>query len=315
MEKRLQSFRLPRDLTLGGSKPKKKFVPNLSVARNKDNANGLSFIKIEDKKKLVPTKKPTKNSQKFAGKSERFLQSNGIFSEGIGSDVKKARNERTYNNSPRNEPINGMTIPKLKKDKWQVNHKNETRVYEDLMDCESSSIDNEILAFAPTVWNENDFKGLSSTLSSTKTEFTLEPKIDLDRLKILANDLPKEFQNGNHFSDSNPSIALWNFPDSLAEKGLSENPNIDTLFDSKLANMPEGQIGKLRVHKSGKIDIIIGGTKYEIAPTPLESLPERVISIETNKKDVGKALVLGEIQHRYVLNPEWAGLVRGFKNM
>lgn len=37
-EKRLQSLKLPRDLTLGGTKPKKVFVPNLNVARNKDKA-------------------------------------------------------------------------------------------------------------------------------------------------------------------------------------------------------------------------------------------------------------------------------------
>lgn len=36
MEKRLQSIRLPRDLTLGGTKQKKIFAPNLNVTRNKE---------------------------------------------------------------------------------------------------------------------------------------------------------------------------------------------------------------------------------------------------------------------------------------
>lgn len=32
---RLQSFRIPRDLSLGGTKPKKLYTPNLNVARLK----------------------------------------------------------------------------------------------------------------------------------------------------------------------------------------------------------------------------------------------------------------------------------------
>lgn len=33
---RLQSFRLPRDLSLGGTKPKKVYAPNLNVVRQKN---------------------------------------------------------------------------------------------------------------------------------------------------------------------------------------------------------------------------------------------------------------------------------------
>lgn len=38
---RLNSFRLPRDLTLGGpitKQPKKNFVPNVNIVRNKEKA-------------------------------------------------------------------------------------------------------------------------------------------------------------------------------------------------------------------------------------------------------------------------------------
>lgn len=38
---RLNSLRLPRDLTLGGAiakQPKKQFVPNLNITRNKEKA-------------------------------------------------------------------------------------------------------------------------------------------------------------------------------------------------------------------------------------------------------------------------------------
>lgn len=35
---RLSSLRLPRDLSLGGTKPKKVYTPNLNVIRNKDKS-------------------------------------------------------------------------------------------------------------------------------------------------------------------------------------------------------------------------------------------------------------------------------------
>lgn len=36
MDRRLQSIKHPRDLTLGGSKPKKVFLPNINATRNKE---------------------------------------------------------------------------------------------------------------------------------------------------------------------------------------------------------------------------------------------------------------------------------------
>lgn len=51
-------------------------------------------------------------------RTERFVQSSGIFSDGMGSDAqKRIRFERTY--SPRDEVKNTIAVPKIKKD-WQV---------------------------------------------------------------------------------------------------------------------------------------------------------------------------------------------------
>lgn len=52
-------------------------------------------------------------------RTERFVQSSGIFSDGMGNDaLKKIRFERAY--SPRDEVKNTISVPKIKKDDWQV---------------------------------------------------------------------------------------------------------------------------------------------------------------------------------------------------
>lgn len=53
-------------------------------------------------------------------------------------------------------------------------------------------------------------------------------------------------------------------PDSFPGKGLSDDPNVKKLFDYQLNDMLEGQIGKICVRRSGKMEIYIGKIKYEL---------------------------------------------------
>lgn len=76
------------------------------------------IIKSEDKKK-INNKKDGRPNKRTNMHTERFVQSSGIFSDGMGSDaLKKIRFERTY--SPRDEVKNTIAVPKIKKDDWQV---------------------------------------------------------------------------------------------------------------------------------------------------------------------------------------------------
>lgn len=63
-------------------------------------------------------------------------------------------------------------------------------------------------------------------------------------------------------------------PDSFSGKGLSDDPNVQTFFDYKLSEMLEGQIGKMRIRKSGKIEVYLGCVSYQIEPAELEAFSE-----------------------------------------
>ncbi|XP_076261524.1 RNA polymerase III subunit C53 isoform X2 [Rhynchophorus ferrugineus] len=285
MEKRLQSIRLPRDLTLGGTKQKKIFTPNLNVTRNKEKKE--LFLKNEEKKKQV-NKRNSRNNKTFE-KTERYVQSSGIFSDGIGNDaIRKARYERV--SAPRDDTSMIMPVPKVKKDEWQVDNKNEHKVYDEIMGCDDPSDDDEKLPFAPLPWSEADLK-------ETKV------KIDTDAI-------PAEFQDDDRFSDYNPALMLWSMPDSFAGKGLSDDPNIKTLFDYKLKEMLEGEIGKIQIRKSGKVEVLIGCVKYSLEPSNLQTFHEKVVEIDVEETNTEKSAVLGDIQSRFILNPDWQFLLK-----
>ncbi|XP_076261523.1 RNA polymerase III subunit C53 isoform X1 [Rhynchophorus ferrugineus] len=307
MEKRLQSIRLPRDLTLGGTKQKKIFTPNLNVTRNKEKKE--LFLKNEEKKKQV-NKRNSRNNKTFE-KTERYVQSSGIFSDGIGNDaIRKARYERV--SAPRDDTSMIMPVPKVKKDEWQVDNKNEHKVYDEIMGCDDPSDDDEKLPFAPLPWSEADLKETKVPIKvkpEIKVEYD-ESNLDLTRLKIDTDAIPAEFQDDDRFSDYNPALMLWSMPDSFAGKGLSDDPNIKTLFDYKLKEMLEGEIGKIQIRKSGKVEVLIGCVKYSLEPSNLQTFHEKVVEIDVEETNTEKSAVLGDIQSRFILNPDWQFLLK-----
>ncbi|XP_030746254.1 DNA-directed RNA polymerase III subunit RPC4-like [Sitophilus oryzae] len=312
MEKRLQSIKFPRDLTLGGTtKQKKIYTPNLNVSRNKTQKD--QFLLNGEKKKKIQ-RQPRNN--KTVAKSERFVQSTGIFSDGVGNNIlRKTRpGERT---SYTTKEDTAMPVPKVRKNDWQiVDNKNELKIYDNLMGEDENTGDHEEkLPFSPLPWGESHIKQ-SSVPSSLKLDVKIEPdecaRLKLNRLKIESNgSIPREFKSANNFTDSNPALMLWSMPDSFAGKGLSDDPNVKTLFDYKLKNMLEGEIGKIRIRKSGKIEVLIGCVKYNLEDSKLKTFSEKIVAIDmSDPKSTPKSAVLGSVQSRFMLNPDWQFILK-----
>ncbi|KAJ8672898.1 hypothetical protein QAD02_004159 [Eretmocerus hayati] len=94
---RLTSFRIPRDLTLGGNikleRPKKLYTPNLNAQRLKDREDQNAVTKNEVSNKINRThreKHRERNRDKNKGHSKaanNLVQSTGIFSEGLSNET------------------------------------------------------------------------------------------------------------------------------------------------------------------------------------------------------------------------------------
>ncbi|XP_063991979.1 DNA-directed RNA polymerase III subunit RPC4 [Diachasmimorpha longicaudata] len=95
---RLTSFRLPRDLTLGGAiknekSSKKIYVPNINVQRNKKKDDG-SVAKNEITQKSGGRGRGRGSSDRGRGRGKaaiNLIQSTGVFSEGMSGSGRSAR--------------------------------------------------------------------------------------------------------------------------------------------------------------------------------------------------------------------------------
>lgn len=268
---RLQSIRLPRDLNLGGTKtqPKKVYKPNLNVIRNK---NKLEKSKNVEKAKSKSLRERSQNLK------DRFVQSTGVFSEGTGSNIdtaKKTDRKLNWKNAKPSEKLQSSYLAKhsIKTTLTQLNEAVTNNIKNDKSDSDSE----ENVPFAPSTWNRH--------------QESLEVKSET---KTWSNHLPPEYTYTPD-NKANPIITLWQMPDSFSCKG-------EKIGDFHLQDMPEGQIGKITVHKSGKFEVSIANSKL-LLDSMLDSFSEEVVCFNNNRKN---SLVLGELTSRFVLSPDWS---------
>lgn len=121
-------------------------------------------------------------------------------------------------------------------------------------------------------------------------------------------------------------------PDTFAAKGF--HAETEELVDFTMKHMHEGQIGKIIIRESGKIDVYIGNTLYvldaEKTPNFLEvKLPDNEVYIlllfvinfqeimimPDQSESYTDPLMgrVGSITDRFVLSPNWTNLFLNFK--
>lgn len=95
-----------------------------------------------------------------------------------------------------------------------------------------------------------------------------------------------------------------------------------TVFTAETAHtqrFPSGYVGKLNIHKSGKVTIDWGGTDMEVRYGTDVNFLQDVIRVDTPKKEstendevpvakTGKAYALGQAKRKMVLVPDWSKL-------
>lgn len=125
---RLQSLRLPRDLSLGGTKCKKKqlYKPNVNVVRNK--------FKLASEKKSEKVK--PKKEKEF--NKHRFVQSAGVFSQGINS-VKIQ--EKLLKSTEKETSMPPEPSPCIRKEKRVPCERREATIVQEIKNIEDSDND------------------------------------------------------------------------------------------------------------------------------------------------------------------------------
>ncbi|XP_045594761.1 DNA-directed RNA polymerase III subunit RPC4 [Procambarus clarkii] len=99
---------------------------------------------------------------------------------------------------------------------------------------------------------------------------------------------------------------------------VSKNIDLDEDGDQKsnhqyctLKTLPEGQIGTLKVYKSGKVELWLGEHKLTVNKGTQVGFLQDVVNVEVDEENkTGSMTVLGHIGHRLVCTPDLESLVR-----
>ncbi|XP_075766775.1 DNA-directed RNA polymerase III subunit RPC4 [Pelodiscus sinensis] len=76
-----------------------------------------------------------------------------------------------------------------------------------------------------------------------------------------------------------------------------------------LADLPEGQVGKLLIRKSGRVQLALGRVTLDVTMgTPCSFLQE-LVSVGIGDSRTGEMIVLGHVKHKLVCSPDFESLL------
>ncbi|XP_075300882.1 LOW QUALITY PROTEIN: DNA-directed RNA polymerase III subunit RPC4 [Opisthocomus hoazin] len=76
-----------------------------------------------------------------------------------------------------------------------------------------------------------------------------------------------------------------------------------------LADLPEGQVGKLLIRRSGKVQLVLGKVTLDVTMgTPCSFLQE-LVSVGIGDNRTGEMIVLGHVKHKLVCSPDFEALL------
>ncbi|GJQ84458.1 putative transcription by RNA polymerase III [Trypoxylus dichotomus] len=314
---RLTSLSIKRDLSLGGSKPRKIYKPNLNVVRNKFKSKTTVNNRIQHQQQ---NKRNIKTLNLRGSQYHHYVQSTSVFSEGAGELKRpKIHSDRYSSNNARDQ--SATIMPKVIKTKLEVNSQEEKCIIDELLaeDEGESSSENEG-EYGPVVLPLKDNRaGFTKTFQIKKEDpDNIEIKKEVSSQErvngydhynsILNHSIPLSFQNNKFYDEDHACISLLRMPDSLPGKGFVDDS--DRLVDFNLNQMIEGKIGKILIRRSGNAEVHIGSMKYVLDSIESNPFKEDLMCISQRPRLADKAdmISLGSIDEKYILSPNWKNL-------
>uniref|UniRef100_A0A1E1WQH3 DNA-directed RNA polymerase III subunit RPC4 n=1 Tax=Pectinophora gossypiella TaxID=13191 RepID=A0A1E1WQH3_PECGO len=330
---RLATFKPPRDYTLGGPKPNKKiFTPNLNVSRNK--SKGLSTTK--EQKKEDKSKRDRKNDRNGNLWNKNIVKSDGVFSEGMGSAARHSfRGSQSRNAESATSVLKKPTIrvkDVIKIDKELEEQKIKAAVSRGTLPNDDSEnfkdvFDKNAPVKLPMENTIHSYKlGKANKHVTIKTE-PEEPAIQNETKPMPS--IKKEVYEDTNLVDllnsTEPKLLLVQLPDTLPgrsaeteESSSDRKPNEQQCPPAKpdeeskpenkcnLKQLEEGKIGKLLVHRSGKVTLMLGNTSFEVSLGTKPAFHQEVVSMAADEASRSASIVsLGPVQHKLNIVPDW----------
>lgn len=78
-----------------------------------------------------------------------------------------------------------------------------------------------------------------------------------------------------------------------------------------LKDLSEGQIGKLVMRKSGKVQLVLGKVTLDVTMGTSCSFLQELVAVSVGEARRGEMMVLGHVQHKLVCSPDFDSLLEG----
>lgn len=342
---RLATFKPPRDLTLGGIKTNKKvFTPNLNVSRNKNK--GPTKPQQNQRKDDKDKKEKRNDRNKNFRNGPNIIKSSGVFSEGLGSAERHS--SRASYASRESDTVQAMQKPTIRvKDVIKIDRELEEQKIRSVLGDSGNVTDedsNEDFKHAQErdapIRLPMDDGGWSKVKPTVKVKQEVvvkrEPEdndcVVPEAEEKVRPDVKEVFEDTdvvNLLRSEQPTLILLQLPDSLPGRGgtveddvprrkINDEPSTssneqkeDKPVDNRchLSDLEEGRIGKLLVHRSGRVSLSLGDTMFEVCMGTKAAFHQEVMSVGTDDVSRSASLVaLGALQHKLNLVPSWEAM-------
>ncbi|KAM6964058.1 DNA-directed RNA polymerase III subunit RPC4 [Tautogolabrus adspersus] len=337
---RLTSLRT-RDLTLGGAlkKPKKTFEPNIhTVRKSKDELK--EEVRAPPKKERRERDERRRENRGRRRERPPTIQSHSIFEQGPADTIRKtgwrgAADPCDSTSSPvcklvkkertESEDDDDEILSKLQRDDFidDPGLRNDAKLKPiQLPLCQSVR--------SPSTCPENPplFRPPPCRAQSRAAEF---PKQEQPSLAEMLQDLSLSGREELFFmqlpdcmpgraSGQKVDSALGSTAEKAAKKeGKAEDKRAAYLQAQEaagkescpvLSQFPEGFLGKLQIRRSGKVELKLGDVVMDVSEGAAFSFLQQLVSVHLSDGRTGDMMVLGNVNHKLVLSPDFQALLR-----
>lgn len=348
---RLASLKAPRDLMLGGVKPNKKvYIPNLNVTRNKNKGPSTANAKDQKKDDKGPRDRKNDRNKNFKN-GPKVIKSGGVFSEGLGNSERHSSRFSYGRDSDPAPVMQKPTIrvkDVIKIDKELEEQKIKTVLGETGNTDDDETVDfKQFLEMDAPIKLPMDDGGWMNSQAKVKVKQEViikkEPGVESDCTLMETEEKPfpdvKEvFENTdvvNLLKSDKSTLILLQLPDTLPGRGGSvedeaprrkpfnnptepstssnEEKKEEKPVDNKclLSDLEEGRIGKLLIHRSGRVSLALGDTIFEVSMGTKAAFHQEVVSVACDDTSRSASLIaLGPLHHKLNILPDWETMFR-----
>ncbi|KAM9837229.1 DNA-directed RNA polymerase III subunit RPC4 [Aulostomus maculatus] len=335
-----------RDLTLGGAfkKPKKTFEPNVHAVRKSKDELKEAIHEAPRKERRKREEKRENRGRKR--EKPQTIQSHSIFEQGPADTVRKAGwCGAAHLSDPTSSPVCKF-VKKERKDSEEDEDELLRKLQRDDF-IEDAGLQNDV-KLKPIQLPLSQSSGFMKSQTHTKCpdnpplfrppscgvqgrggrNWAELPKTDQPSLVELLQDLRLSGREELFFMqlpDCMPGRAQKANPapqhkaEKPAKKGSKpeeRRPAVqaqDTAVKTTcpvLSDFPEGFLGKLQIRKSGKVELKLGDIVLDVTEGAAFSLLQQLVSVHLSDGQTGDMMVLGNVQHKLVLAPDFRALLQ-----